>query len=187
MVLEIKLRFTCLCSFSLLTKVSFQCLERKFLNTSVWNKINVDIFQVVKHNFFLLLEETSFLPSVDLLAEGVLGSMESAWTCYCSLLWWSLFWVISFFQLLGLSTDANFFAFLYFCIWLFKESPPTFTSWQKELEGSKWESVVFSWAALNRRKRINLKLGISWLRVLVSSCRWILPSLKQTFQIRGRN
>lgn len=73
MVLEIKLRFTCLCSFSLLTKVSFQCLERKFLNTSVWNKINVDIFQVVKHNFFLLLEETSFLPSVDLLAEGWLG------------------------------------------------------------------------------------------------------------------
>lgn len=52
MVLEIKLRFTCLCSFSLLTEVSFQCLERKFLNTSVWNKINVDIFQVVKHNFF---------------------------------------------------------------------------------------------------------------------------------------
>lgn len=25
---------------------------------------------MVKHNFFLLLEETSFLPSVDLLAEG---------------------------------------------------------------------------------------------------------------------
>lgn len=52
MVLEIKLRFTGLCSFSLLTEVSFQGLERKFLNTSVWNKINVDIFQVIKQFFF---------------------------------------------------------------------------------------------------------------------------------------